>query len=95
MIDVVKRGVEGCSIHRAGEARVDAAPFRVDVLNVLGAGDAFASGLVHGLLKGWDWRRSARLANAMGAVLVTKQGCADFMPTEEEVLAFAGSQGGL
>ena len=92
---VVKRGVHGSSVHRLGEPPITAGPFKVEVLNVLGAGDGFASGLVHGLLRGWGWHKSARMGNAVGAILVTKQGCADFMPSEKEALAFAESQGGL
>jgi 5-dehydro-2-deoxygluconokinase len=74
---------------------VDAPAFPVEVVNVLGAGDAFAAGLIYGYVHGWDWYRSARLANACGAILVTKQGCANFMPTLAEVMAFVESRGGL
>ena len=91
----LKRGKAGATIFlRSGEV-VDAAPFPVEVTNVLGAGDAFASGLLYGRLNGWDWHRAARLGNAVGAIVVTRPGCADFMPTMEEVLDFVRPQGGL
>jgi 5-dehydro-2-deoxygluconokinase len=67
----------------------------VTVQNILGAGDAFAAGLLYGRLMGWDWYRSARLGNACGAILVTRHGCADFMPTYAEVMAFIEERGGL
>jgi 5-dehydro-2-deoxygluconokinase len=64
-------------------------------LNVLGAGDAFAGGFLYGYLKGWDWRRAARMGNACGAIVVTRHGCANFMPGEQEALAFIEERGGF
>lgn len=83
---VVKRGGDGASVYRPGEEVVHADPFPVDIVNILGAGDAFASGLIYGALAGWDWQRAARMGNACGAIVVTRQGCANFMPTEREAL---------
>jgi 5-dehydro-2-deoxygluconokinase len=91
---VVKRGVDGAVVHRPGEAPIHAAPFAVEVLNVLGAGDAFAAGLIRGRLMGWDWQRSARMGNASGAIVVTRHGCANFMPTAAEADAFVAARGG-
>ena len=69
--------------------------FTVEVLNVLGAGDAFAGGFIYGYLKDWDFYRSARMGNACGAVVVTRHGCANFMPYEEGALAFVHERGGF
>jgi 5-dehydro-2-deoxygluconokinase len=91
---VRKRGAQGAQVYLPAGV-VDAPAFPVEVVNVLGAGDAFAAGLIYGYVHGWDWYRSARLANACGAILVTKQGCANFMPTLAEVMAFVESRGGL
>lgn len=92
---VVKRGASGSSVHLRDGSRLDAAPFKVDVCNVLGAGDAFASGFIYGLVKGWDRQKCARMGNATGAIVVTKQGCANFMPTEREALDFIETNGGF
>ena len=92
---VVKQGAQGCSVHTAQGESLRVPGFRVEVLNVLGAGDAFASGLIYGRLKGWDWRKAARLANACGAILVTRHGVANFMPTENEALQFVEDHGGF
>jgi 5-dehydro-2-deoxygluconokinase len=67
----------------------------VEIANVLGAGDAFGAGFLYGHLQGWGWRKSARLGNACGAIVVTKHGCANFMPTLEEVCRFVEPRGGL
>ena len=89
-----KRGEAGATVCLAGGEIIEAEPFPVVVTNVLGAGDAFASGLIFGRLSGWDWYRSARLGNAVGAIVVTKPGCANFMPTMDEVEEFVASRGG-
>ncbi|HZS76396.1 MAG TPA: 5-dehydro-2-deoxygluconokinase [Ktedonobacteraceae bacterium] len=93
-----KRGAAGARLHLAGEKEttvIDVPGFPVEVQNILGAGDAFASGLLYGFVKGWDWHRAARLGNACGAILVTKHGCANFMPTYDEVMAFVQTHGGF
>jgi 5-dehydro-2-deoxygluconokinase len=92
---VVKRGARGATVHVGAESVVTAPGFPVQVYNVLGAGDAFAAGLIYGRTKGWDWFRSARMGNACGAIVVTRHGCANFMGYEEEVLAFVEARGGF
>jgi 5-dehydro-2-deoxygluconokinase len=89
---------EGVSMHtpHAGHTtRIDVPGFPVEVYNILGAGDAFASGLLYGVLRGWGWYKAARLGNACGAIVVTRHGCANFMPTNEEVMAFVEEHGGF
>jgi len=92
---VVKRGAHGATVLLASGETTDAAPFPVEVYNVLGAGDAFASGFIYGRLSGLDWYRSARIGNACGAIVVTRHGCANFMPYEQEALDFVEEQGGF
>jgi 5-dehydro-2-deoxygluconokinase len=94
-----KRGAAGSRVHLVSDGssatRIDVPGFPVQVQNILGAGDAFASGLLCGFVKGWDWYKAARLANACGAILVTKHGCANFMPTYDEVTTFIQDHGGF
>jgi 5-dehydro-2-deoxygluconokinase len=89
---VLKRGSRGAAICRRDTAGrvsvVEVEPYPVTVLNVLGAGDAFASGFLYGHLQGWSLERAARLGNATGAIVVTRHGCANFMPTMPEVEQF-------
>lgn len=92
---VVKRGATGSTVHLRNGHVFRAAPFKVDVCNVLGAGDAFASGFIYGLIKGWQWQKCARMGNAIGAIVVTKHGCANFMPSEKEALDFVAANGGF
>lgn len=90
---VLKRGARGSTVFRAARSPVDVPPFPIEVLNVLGAGDAFASGFLYGYLQGWPLERAARMGNACGAIVVTRHGCANFMPTLDEVAAFVEGRG--
>jgi len=92
---VEKRGQNGARVHLAGGEVIDAPGYPVQVYNIPGAGDAFGAGFLYGYVKGGDWRKAARLGNACGAIVVTKHGCANFMPTYDEVMAFVNARGGL
>lgn len=92
---VMKAGAEKTTVYLRNGEIIEAAPFPVEIYNTLGAGDAFASGFIYGYLKGWDWRKAARMGNACGAIVVTRHGCANFMPYEDEALAFVEERGGF
>ncbi len=92
---VEKRGADGARIHHPVQGSEIVPGFPVEVMNILGAGDAFAAGFIFGYVKGWPLYRSARLGNACGAIVVTRHGCANFMPTMLEVRQFTESRGGL
>ena len=81
---IVKRGPNGV-LARTAEGVAEAPPIEVDVVNGLGAGDAFGGALCHALLSGWDPKRTIRFANAAGAIVASRLACADDMPTEDEV----------
>lgn len=91
---IMKRGAQGVSVHQHQKPVMDVPGFPVTVLNVLGAGDAFASGFIYGYLKGWDLFKACRMGNACGCWVVQKPGCANDMPTLEEVTALIDSKGG-
>lgn len=83
---VVKKGKEGCQVYFENVDQPLVTPgCPVEVLNVLGAGDAFMSGLLRGLLRGESWQKSTAYANACGAIVVTRHGCAPAMPNFEEM----------
>jgi 5-dehydro-2-deoxygluconokinase len=81
---IVKRGPDGV-LARTAEGVAEAPPIEVDVVNGLGAGDAFGGALCHALLLGWNPERTIRFANAAGAIVASRLACADDMPTEGEV----------
>ena len=81
---VVKRGPEGV-LARTRDELVELAPVPVEVVNGLGAGDAFGGALVYGLLSGWPLERTIRLANAAGAFVAGQLACADAMPSLADI----------
>jgi len=87
---VCKRGALGCSVFEQQipssweEVKLHSG-VRVEVLNVLGAGDAFMSGLLRGYLNDEGWEQACRYANACGALVVSRHGCAPAMPTKKEL----------
>lgn len=92
---IVKRGAKGASIYYKDGRREDVPGYPVEILNVLGAGDAFASGFIYGYLQSWDLFKSCRMGNASGAWVVQKPGCANDMPYHDELMEFISSRGGL
>ena len=89
---VVKLGPAGVLARTAGgeEVRVPAVP--VEVVNGLGAGDAFGGALCHGLLAGWPLGRTLRFANAAGAIVASRLACSAAMPTTDDVQQLLGEE---
>jgi 5-dehydro-2-deoxygluconokinase len=83
---VVKQGPRGV-LASDGTTEVEVPPVPVEVVNGLGAGDAFGGALCHGLLAGWDLERQMRFCNAAGALVASRLACADAMPDAAEVEA--------
>jgi 5-dehydro-2-deoxygluconokinase len=81
---VVKQGPAGVLGVR-GDESVVVPPVPVDVVNGLGAGDAFGGAMCHGLLADWELERVLRFANAAGAYVAGRFACADAMPTTAEL----------
>lgn len=86
---VVKCGEKGAYVLFGREVdTLKSKPFPVEVMNILGAGDGFMSGLLSGLLQGASWEDATTRANACGALVVTRHGCAPAIPFEEELNYF-------
>ena len=90
---VCKRGPTGAvlfegSIPERVEDGLHAPGFPVEVFNVLGAGDGFMAGLLRGWLRSTSWLEALRLANACGALAVSRHGCAPAYPSWEELVRF-------
>jgi 5-dehydro-2-deoxygluconokinase len=83
---VLKRGEKGCEVFEPGSQQSRTArAFPIRVLNVLGAGDAFASGFLRGWLRGESLETCALWGNANGALTVTRHGCAPSMASFGEL----------
>lgn len=86
-IAVVKQGPKGVLAVDKNGVSAEVPPLPVNVLNGLGAGDAFGGSLCHGLLEGWDLEKIMRHANAAGAIVASRLECSSAMPTPDEVAA--------
>jgi 5-dehydro-2-deoxygluconokinase len=86
---VLKRGERGASVSAAGDV-VDVPGHPVDVVNALGAGDAFAAAFGHGLLRGLPLGEGVRRANVAGALVAAQLACSEAMPSLDELEAALG-----
>lgn len=89
-IIVLKRGPLGCSIFEGPvpnslDDGITVYGVQVEVLNTLGAGDAFLSGFLNAWLNGQSWEECAKSGNACGALVVSRHGCTPAMPTRVEL----------
>ncbi|MGI5269750.1 5-dehydro-2-deoxygluconokinase [Nonomuraea sp. CA-218870] len=90
-VAIVKMGPDGV-LARTKDEHVVAGPVRVEVVNGLGAGDAFGGAVCLGLVRGWPLERTVRFANAAGAHVAARLACAEAMPSTDEVLALLGDR---
>ncbi|RCK59844.1 5-dehydro-2-deoxygluconokinase [Microbacterium sorbitolivorans] len=81
---IVKQGPKGV-LAKTRDEEIEVAPIEVDVVNGLGAGDAFGGALCHGILSGWGIERTISFANAAGAIVASRRECSTAMPTSVEV----------
>jgi 5-dehydro-2-deoxygluconokinase len=94
---VCKRGPDGCvafpgAIPDSLDQGVSARGFKVEVFNVLGAGDAFMAGFLRGWLRHEPVETCCEWGNACGAIVVSRHGCTPAMPTWVELEAFLGER---
>lgn len=85
---IVKQGPRGV-LGKTRHSSVTVPPNEIDVVNGLGAGDAFGGSLCHGLLHGWSLEKTLRYANAAGAIVAGRLECSTAMPTAAEVAELA------
>ena len=69
----VTRGDRGCEV-RIGGDRVECPAYPVAVADTVGAGDAFAAALLHGISQGWSAAKAGDFANRLGALVASRAG---------------------
>lgn len=87
----LKMGEEGCLVMPDAETIIRLPAFEVEAVDATGAGDAFAAGFIAGVWKGWSLERTARFANAVGALCVTGLGATGGIRSMEDTLSFLES----
>ena len=83
---VVKRGAEGATLYENGD-RIDVPGTAVDVVNGLGAGDAFAAALGYAVVRGRGLSDGVRLGNIAGGIVASRLACSEAMPKLDELEA--------
>lgn len=82
---VIKLGKEG-AYYKTGQKEGIVGGFKVDdVVDTVGAGDAFAAGIVSGLLEDLPLEKAIERGNAMGAIIITSKGDNDILPTKQQL----------
>jgi 5-dehydro-2-deoxygluconokinase len=81
---VVKRGADGATLYENGD-RTDVPGVPVEVVNGLGAGDAFAAALGYAIVRGLSLGEGVRLGNIAGAIVATRVACSEAMPKLDEL----------
>jgi len=84
----IKLGDKGSFTMSGDGRRVQASAFRVKAIDTTGAGDGWNAGFLVGLCKGWDLEKCVTVANAIGALVVTKRGAITAMPYKQELREF-------
>jgi len=90
---VIKMGADGCLVVPADAEPFHVAPYRVEAVDALGAGDSWVAGFLTGLLEGWPLPQTARFANAVGACCVQAYGATTGIRPRAETLALMESMG--
>jgi len=84
---VATQGAQGSVIHAAGRRFEIPAVAADALLDPTGCGDAYRSGLLYGIAKGWDWERTGRLASVMGSIKIAHRGGQNHRPSREDIAA--------
>ena len=88
---IVKQGPKGVLAKTKSE-RIVVEPYPVDIVNGLGAGDAFGGALCYGLSQSWELEKVLRFANVAGAIVASRLECSTAMPYLEEVVTIVRDQ---
>ncbi len=83
---ILKRGGDGVALHADGDV-LDVAGLPVEVVNGLGAGDAFAAAVGYAVVRGLGLREGVRLGNIAGAYVAQRVPCSEAMPTLDELMS--------
>ena len=88
-IIVCKRGAMGCTVFPDAiinwDSGISVKVNKIEIFNVLGAGDGFMAGFLYGWLNDQSFELCAKYANACGALAVSRHGCAPAYPSKIEL----------
>jgi adenosine kinase len=87
---IVTLGARGSHIYCNGQ-RLEIPPVAASAeVDPTGCGDAYRAGLLHGLVSGWDWRKTGRFAALLGAIKVASRGAQNHQVSRDELASMYG-----
>lgn len=90
---VVKHGKDGSIVYTKDGKQYEGAVFPANIVKTFGAGDAYASAFLYGLMQGWDVERSMSFGSASAAIVISSHSCSDAMPTADAIHAYIARYG--
>ena len=82
---IATRGAQGSTIYAGGRRFEIPAVAATAVVDPTGCGDAYRSGLLYGITRGWDWEKTGRLASLMGSIKIAQRGPQNHRPSKDEI----------
>jgi len=84
---IVTLGADGSLIYADGKKIAIPTPKPAAVVDPTGCGDAYRSGLMYGIQRGWDWETTGRLASLMGSIKIASRGGQNHAPSKDDIMA--------
>jgi adenosine kinase len=84
---IVTLGADGSLIYADGKQIAIPTPKPASVVDPTGCGDAYRSGLMYGIQRGWDWETTGRLASLMGSIKIASRGGQNHAPSKDDIMA--------
>jgi len=84
----IKLGEQGAMAKQGAAPMIVLGPWKVDVVDTVGAGDSFDAGFLFGFLRGWELREALELALCCGSLSTRKSGGTDAQPDLDEAMRF-------
>ena len=83
-IMILKKGKNGCTLF-SRDCRLSTGIYKLNVMKPYGSGDAFLGNLIMNYMTYGDWQKATEAGSAAAAIVVSKQGCASAMPSNQEI----------
>ena len=82
---IITRGEKGSEIYVKGERHQIPCVQAEQIVDPTGCGDAYRAGLLFGIVNGYDWPTTGKLASLMGAIKIAHQGGQNHVVTAEQI----------
>ncbi|HET7615764.1 MAG TPA: 5-dehydro-2-deoxygluconokinase, partial [Bacillales bacterium] len=87
-IVVIKHGEDGSFAYAKDGGKHQGNTFPAEIVKTFGAGDAYASSFIYGLMNGWNIDKAMEYGSASAAIVISSHSCSEAMPTAKYIDAF-------